>query len=319
VVVGFTDPKGGRQGFGALLLGYYDPQGALHYAGRVGTGFNSAQLLELRKQLNDLVRAEPSVVLPRGVSSKGVHWVEPRLVAQVEFATWTADGILRQAAFQGLQEDKKAGEVVIDPQSRTAQAPVAQPKTGAARSRQTAPQAAEPSGSQRARDGSLTYEGVRLTHPDRILSPATALTKLDLARYYAPVAKWALPHLSHRLLTLVRATAVGMTFYQKHTGPEAPDAIGRFELDDGEGSKTYPYIEDLPGLVALVQMDVVEIHPWGSTIKQLDNPDRVTFDLDPGEGLPWQRVTEAAVQLREALFGIGLKSFAKTTGAKACT
>jgi bifunctional non-homologous end joining protein LigD len=314
VVVGFTDPKGGRQGFGALLLGYYDPQGALHYAGRVGTGFNSAQLVELRERLDDLVRAEPLVALPKGVSSKGVHWVEPCLVAEVEFATWTADGILRQASFQGLREDKSAREVVIDPQSRIAPAPAAQAKTGAAQSRQTAPQAAGTP--QRARDGSLMFEGVRLTHPDRILYPGIGPTKLNVARYYTAVAKWALPHLSHRLLTLVRATAVDKTFYQKHIGPETPDAIRRFELDDGEGSKIYPYIEDLPGLVALVQMDVVEIHPWGSTINQVDNPDRVTFDLDPDEGLPWQRVTEAAVQLREALFGIGLKSFAKTTGGK---
>jgi bifunctional non-homologous end joining protein LigD len=317
VVVGFTDPERSRQGFGALLLGYYDPQGALHYAGRVGTGFNTAQLMELRKQLNDLVRAEPPVALPRGVSSKGVHWIEPRLVAEVEFATWTADGILRQASFQGLREDKSAREVVIDPQSRTAAPPTAQPKKAAARSPQRAPQAAEPSASQRARDGSLTFEGVRLTHPDRILYPGTALTKLDIARYYAAVAEWALPHLSHRLLTLVRAPAVGMkTFYQKHIGPDAPDAIRRFELDDGEGPKIYPYIEDLPGLVALVQMGVLEIHPWGSTIEQLDNPDRITFDLDPDEGLPWQRITEAAVHLRKALLGIGLKSFAKTTGGK---
>lgn len=102
--------------------------------------------------------------------------------------------------------------------------------------------------------------------------------------------------------------------------PRQPDAIRRFELDDGAGVKIYRYIENLPGLVALVQMDVREIHPWGWTIKQVDNPDRVIFDLDPDEGMPWQRITEAAVQLREALLGIGLKSFAKTTGGKcACT
>jgi DNA ligase D len=317
VVVGFTDPERSRQGFGALLLGYYDPERALHYAGRVGTGFSTAQLVELRRQLDDLERAEPAVALPRGVSSRGVHWVESRLVAQVEFATWTADGILRQASFQGLREDKSAREVVIDPQSRTAAPQAAQPRKVAARSRQTAAQAADTSGPQRGRDGSLKFEGVRLTHPDHILYPGTALTKLDIARYYAAVAKWALPHLSHRLLTLVRSPAVGRkTFYQKHIGPEAPDTIRRFEFDDGEGSKIYPYIEDLPGLVALVQMDVVEIHPWGSTIKQLDDPDRVTFDLDADEGLPWQRITEAALRLREALLAIGLKSFAKTTGGK---
>ena len=241
VVVGFTDPERSRQGFGALLLGYYDPEGALHYAGRVGTGFSTAQLVELRRQLDDLERAEPAVALPRGVSSRGVHWVESRLVAQVEFATWTADGILRQASFQGLREDKSAREVVIDPQSRTAAPQAAQPRKVAARSRQTAAQAADTSGPQRGRDGSLKFEGVRLTHPDHILYPGTALTKLDIARYYAAVAKWALPHLSHRLLTLVRSPAVGRkTFYQKHIGPEAPDTIRRFEFDDGEGSKIIP-------------------------------------------------------------------------------
>jgi bifunctional non-homologous end joining protein LigD len=126
-----------------------------------------------------------------------------------------------------------------------------------------------------------------------------------------------LPYLSHRLLTLVRAPAVGRkVFFQKHIGPEAPDAIRRFELEDGSVPQIYPYIEDLPGLVALVQMDVVEIHPWGSTIKQLDKPDRVMFDLDPDEGLPWWRVTEAAAHLPEALLEVGLKSFVKTTGGK---
>jgi bifunctional non-homologous end joining protein LigD len=159
VVIGFTDPRDGRQGFGALLLGYYDPRGALHYADRVGTGFNTAQLVELRGQLDQLERARTPVALSRGVSSKGVHWIEPRLVAQVEFATWTADGILRQASFQGLREDKSAREVVIDPQSRTAGASAVQPEEPAGRSLRRTPQAAEPSEPQRAGDGSLTFEG----------------------------------------------------------------------------------------------------------------------------------------------------------------
>ena len=141
-----------------------------------------------------------------------------------------------------------------------------------------------------------------------------------MARYYAAVAKWALPHLSHRLLTLLRASTAGKkVFFQKHIGPEAPDTIRRFELDDGKGPKIYPYIEDLPGLVALVQMDVVEIHPWGSMVKQLDDPDRVTFDLDPDEGLPWQRITEAALHLREALLRSVSKALLRLPGAKACT
>src|SRR5438270_5671861 len=136
VIVGYTDPEGSREGFGALLVGYYDPQGKLRYAGRVGTGFNTGQLIQLHRRLESLARPEPTVTLPKGVSRKGVHWIEPRLVAEVEFATWTADDIVRQASFQGLREDKTAREVVYDRQSRTASAassPEPQRKKPAAR------------------------------------------------------------------------------------------------------------------------------------------------------------------------------------------
>ena len=317
VIIGFTDPDGSREGFGALLVGYYDPQEKLRYAGRVGTGFNAAQLIELRKRLESLVRADPPAPLPKGVSRKGVHWIEPQRVAEVEFADWTADAILRQASFQGLREDKDARDVVYDPKTRAAVEPAAKPQKAPARPKEAASKKEEPLEPQRARDGSVLFEGVRLTHPDRILYPGTTLTKLDVARYYAAVKDWALPHLTHRLLTLVRSPAVGQkTFYQKHIGDEAPAALKRFELKDGAEPEIYPYVEDLPGLIALVQMGVLEIHPWGSRIEKLETPDRVTMDLDPDEGLRWERVTEAAVDVREALAGIGLKSFAKTTGGK---
>jgi bifunctional non-homologous end joining protein LigD len=246
-----------------------------------------------------------------------VHWIEPQLVAEVEFADWTADAILRQASFQGLREDKDARDVVYDPKTRAAVEPAAKPEKAPARPKEAASKEEEPLEPQRARDGSVLFEGVRLTHPDRILYPGTTLTKLDVARYYAAVKDWALPHLTHRLLTLVRSPAVGQkTFYQKHIGDEAPAALKRFELKDGAEPEIYPYVEDLPGLIALVQMGVLEIHPWGSRIEKLETPDRVTMDLDPDEGLRWERVTEAAVDVREALAGIGLKSFAKTTGGK---
>ena len=319
VIVGYTDPEGSREGFGALLVGYYDPQGKLRYAGRVGTGFNTGQLIQLHRRLESLARPEPTVALPKGVSRKGVHWIEPRLVAEVEFSDWTADAILRQASFQGLREDKYPRDVVYDPKTRTAVEPAAKSKSkkAPARSKQTVSNKAETDEPQRARDGSLLFEGVRLTHPDRILYPGTSLTKLDVARYYAAIENWVLPQLSGRLLTLVRSPAAGMkTFYQKHIGDEAPEAIKRFNIDGQEEPEIYPYIEDLPGLIGLVQMGVLEIHPWGSRVNKLEMPDRVTMDLDPDEGLPWQRVTEAAIDVRDALAGIGLKSFAKTTGGK---
>src|SRR5262245_4264456 len=153
VVVGFTDPEGSREGFGAFLVGYYDLAGELRYAGRVGTGFNSRQLAELHKRLAALARTGAPVALPKGVSRKGVHWVEPRLVAEVEFANWTADDILRHAAFQGLREDKDPREVVYDPKSRTAAPPADRPDQAT----RTQAVGASPA---RARDGRLVFEGV---------------------------------------------------------------------------------------------------------------------------------------------------------------
>ena len=164
----------------------------------------------------------------------------------------------------------------------------------------------------------MMFEGVRLTHPDRVLYPEDGITKLDLARYYAALGAWAVPHLAGRPLTLVRCPdGQGKPcFYQKHLGKGAPEAIGHVDIaEDGE-TVAYPVIENLAGLIGLVQMSVIEIHPSGATAEKLDTPDRITFDLDPDEGLAWERVTEAAVDIREALRAIGLESFAKTTGGK---
>jgi bifunctional non-homologous end joining protein LigD len=296
VVIGFTDPEGKREGFGALLAGYCDPTGKLRYAGRVGTGFSAARLADLRKRLDTLVVKTPPVVLPKEAPRKGVHWVRPELVAEVEFAGWTADRILRHASFQGLREDKSPREVVYDPQNVPAADAV------------TAP----------ARDGSVQFEGVRLTHPGRVLYPEDGLTKLDLARYYKAVGDWALPHLMHRALTLVRCPG-GQgkpCFYQKHLGKGAPDAIGHVDITEDGETVAYPVIDNLAGLIGLIQMNVIEIHPSGAAANKLDTPDRITFDLDPDVGLAWPQVTEAAIDIREALLAIGLQSFAKTTGGK---
>jgi bifunctional non-homologous end joining protein LigD len=302
VVIGFSDPAGGRQGLGALILGYYDPRGELCYAGRVGTGFSDAQLVDLRSRLDRLARTErPVDALPKGAVVKGVHWAEPALVAEIRYGSWTGDGVLRHATFLGLREDKNAREVVREMPLST---PAAQPAKSAP---QRSPAAL-------ARDGSTVFEGVRLTHADRVLYPGQGFTKLDLARYYANVADWALPHLAHRPLSLVRApTGVGgELFYQKHAGASVPEAVTRIEID----AEIHLAVEDLAGLLSLVQIGVLEIHPWGSTIDRLEQPDRVTFDLDPDEGLPWPQVSEAALEIHDALAGLGLQSFVKTTGGK---
>lgn len=169
-----------------------------------------------------------------------------------------------------------------------------------------------------ASDGSITVEGVRLTHPDRVLYPEQGITKLALARYYGAIRDWIVPELRNRPLSLVRCpTGEGGTcFYQKHVGAGVPDSIGRVEIAEKLGKRTCLVVEDLAGLIATVQIGVLELHPWGSTVARLETPDRITFDLDPDIGLPWERVTGAAIALREALLAIGLRSFAKTTGGK---
>jgi bifunctional non-homologous end joining protein LigD len=170
----------------------------------------------------------------------------------------------------------------------------------------------------RARDGSLDFAGVRLTNPDRVFYPEEGITKLALAQYYAAIADWALPHLAQRALSMVRCPEGigGQHFYQKHDMPGFSDVLGRIEIRDRSEGGTYLFIKDLAGLVAVVQMGVLEIHPWGSTVDRLETPDLITFDFDPDEGLACQHVTAAAIEMREALAGIGLESFVKTTGGK---
>ncbi|HTQ34543.1 MAG TPA: DNA ligase D [Stellaceae bacterium] len=308
VIVGFTDPDGSREGFGALLLGYYDPEGTLRYAGRVGSGFSAAQLTRLHQRLSGIAVKKAPVTLPVGERRKDIHWTRPELVAEVEYACWTTDKLIRQSTFQGLREDKAPSEVVFDPASLpAAAAAVADPPIR---------RAAAEAPAEKLRDGSIVFHGVRLSHPDRVLYADTGLTKQDVAQYYVDVANWALPQLAHRPLTIIRATGGKgqRAFYQKHVGAGMPDEIKGVRIEGEEAP--FPVIEDVSGLIALVQMGVVEIHPWGSRADDVERPDRVTFDLDPDEGLDWLRVTEAAIEVRDALDAIGLASFVKTTGGK---
>jgi bifunctional non-homologous end joining protein LigD len=293
VIAGYTDPEGARSGFGALLLGVHDKDGTLRYAGRVGTGFSDRTLEDLTERLKKLHRDRSSFdkPLPSRVA-KGVHWVEPKLVAEVAFSEWTADGILRQARYEGLREDKPAAEVAAD---------------------KPAPPTAEP------RDA---FAGVRLTHPDKVLYPDAGITKRDLAEYYASISDWALPHLVGRPISIVRCPeGQGKAcFYQKHAHAGTPEVIRRVRIPEGTGTRqgvgTYVYIDGLPGLIALVQMGVLELHPWGSRVETLERPDRMTIDLDPAPEVPPERVEKTALAMRARLEEIGLQSFAKTTGGK---
>jgi len=293
VIGGFTEPEGTRSGFGALVLGVHDARGRLSYVGRVGTGFTDETLEDLRARLEKLERdTTPFENPPAGAAARGVRWVEPKLVAEVAFSGWTDDRIVRHARFEGLREDKPAVEVRLERAERPAS---------------PAPEA---------------FAGVTLTHPDRVLFPEQGITKRDLAEFYASISDWILPHLAGRPLSIVRCPEGHdqECFYQKHANPGTPDVVRRVRIREGTGTVrgvgTYLYIDGLPGLIALVQMGVLELHPWGSRVEALERPDRMTLDLDPAPDVPWARVVETAVAMRARLAEIGLASFVKTTGGK---
>lgn len=291
--------KASRAGFRSLLLGYYD-DGDLVYSGGVGTGFDSKSLKSIRKDLDAIQQKDsPFVNPPAGADARGVRWVRPELVAEVEFTEWTDENLLRHPSFKGLREDKPAREIIIREQSSGEESMVKD-------------------STDKKNAAADTVAGIRLTHPDRVLYPDQGLTKAELAEFYADIADWILPHVVNRPLTIVRCPggSQGQCFYQKNVGEGLPEAIHGVFIEGKEADRTYIAIKDLKGLISLVQIGVLEIHPWGSRTDNLEKPDRMVFDLDPGEGVSYADVVGAAFKIRDILDGLGLRSFVKTSGGK---
>lgn len=293
VVAGWTPSTVTPRAVGSLVLAYYQ-EGELVHAGRVGTGFGRAVAKELWQRLDALEEtAMPFAQRPER-SDRDVHWVRPELVAEVEYRGWTGELLLRHAAFRGLRDDKPAAEIVRE------EAP--------------APETKAPAPKKKARSRAGT---VKLTHPDRIYWPDAGITKQGLADYYAEIWPWMAPHVVARPLSLLRCPS-GIDekcFFQKAPWRGLHRAISVLE-NPGEGGETVLAIENLEGMIALVQAGVLELHPWGARIDDLDHPDQLTFDLDPGEGAGWAQLKDAAWQVRERLRAAGLESYLKTSGGK---
>lgn len=318
VIGGYTEPKGARHGFGALLLGLHEAgaETKLRYVGRAGTGFSEATLDRLSRRLQELKRTDsPFIATPR---IAGAHWVRPVLTAEIEFAGWTDDQVLRQAAFVGLREDKPAKEVRAEV---AAAPPLAEVE--AARSGEDRPLARggarAPAQTSRAGGRDPKVAGVAITHPDRPIWPDAGLTKLDLARYCEAVGEHFLPHVLNRPLALVRCPdgSAAECFFQKHMEQKRPEGVETFEWSRSSAKdQSYLYLENLQGVIGLIQRGGVEFHTWGATLPRADRPDRITMDLDPAPDVPWIRVVEAAQLTRALLAELGLASFLKTTGGK---
>jgi bifunctional non-homologous end joining protein LigD len=286
VVAGYVPSTTSRKATGSLVLGYYE-HGELEHAGRVGTGFTAAVAEDLYRRLERI--RTPSSPFARKLSAEAarqVRYVRPELVAEVEFRSWTADRNLRHASFRGLREDKPADEVVREAPLESASAP--------------------------------SRWSVKLTHADRLYWPDVGVTKEGLADYYSEVWRRMAPFIVGRPLALVRCPSgvAGECFFQKHVWKGASRSVHLARDPKDASGEPILLVESLDGLIGLVQAGVLEIHPWGSTLAMVEQPDMIIMDLDPGPDVAWPEVITAATEVRDRLATLGLPSSVKTSGGK---
>ncbi|QGZ42504.1 bifunctional non-homologous end joining protein LigD [Pseudoduganella flava] len=317
VIGGYTDPQGSRVGIGSLLLGYYDDAGKLHYAGNVGAGFNEKSLRDITAKLHKLA-SDTNPFAPTKAIEKKAHWVKPTLVAEVTFGEWTGSGSIRHSVFQGLRKDKKAASIrreqaahvedVMQTQSTTKAAPV----RGKAKAKAKADPVAE------SDVGSKLPASLKVTNPDRLIDPASGMTKIGLVRYYALVADLMLEHLKGRPVALVRAPAGvgGELFFQKHSEVGKLPGVKQLPQELDPDHPTMLEVATTQGLLSCAQWNVVELHTQNAFARTYDKPNRMIFDLDPGQGVTWERIQEAAQLMRAFLEELGLPTFLKTSGGK---
>ena len=306
VVIGGYSTTGGA--FRSLIAGVMR-DGKLIHVGRIGTGFGAAKVKTLLPRLKALEtdKSPFSERLPRGGGE--THWVKPELVAEIEYAGFTGDGSIRQAAFKGLREDKPAAEVEAEAPAPAGTTELASPKPGKTT---TAPA---------ARAGPPVVMGVTLSSPDKSLWPQAGddgkpVTKLELAQYYETVADWMMPHIGHRPCSTIRTPdgITGQLFFQRHLGKGASALLSEVALEGDH--PPYLVIERREALAALAQTSTTELHPSNCRPGAPEVPGRLVFDLDPDEGLTFDDVIEAAREVRDRLEELGLVSFCKTTGGK---
>ena len=288
VIGGYTDPQGSRSGFGSLLLGTYDKDGKLQYAGNVGSGFNAATLSDIKSKMDKLA-ADQSPFAPSREIDKKAHWLKPTLVAEVSFGEWTHSGSIRHAVFEGLRKDKKAGAITRElPTHLIEEKTVELPAS------------------------------LKVTNPGRVIDKQSGATKISLVRYYGLVGELMLPHLKGRPVSLVRAPdgVGGELFFQKHA--DITKLPGVKQLKQALDPDHPPMLEVATeqGLLSAAQMNVIELHTQNASATSYEKPNRMVFDLDPGKGVTWEQVREAAQLMHAFLDHLGLPAFLKTSGGK---
>lgn len=306
VIGGFSDSTREGDAFASLLLGVQEKKG-LRYVGKTGTGFTASSMKSILAKLRKLeTDRAPFTNSPR---ERGLHWVKPKLVAEVNFASWTSGGSLRQASFQGLREDKAATKVVKETPKHMSEKKSLKTKSLKTKKKKADIKAEESS------------QKIELTHPDKILFKTAKVTKQELADYYTTIQKWILPHLVDRPLTIVRCPhgAGEKCFFQRHVGTSTTGNIREVKIGKdhgGNSERDYMWIHDMNGLRELVQIGSLELHTWNTDIEDLKHPKELIFDLDPAPGVSRKMIYECAMNLKKLLTQLKLKSFVNLSGNK---
>ncbi|AFL98974.1 ATP-dependent DNA ligase LigD polymerase module [Desulfitobacterium dehalogenans ATCC 51507] len=302
VIGGYTLSHKKTSGISSLLLGVYEGE-ELVYAGRAGTGLSEADMKELEEKFKSIKsRVAPFKAAPKPRSNEKITWLEPELVAEIQFAEWTKEDRLRQASFKGLRGDKNPREI----------------------QREKADEEIQPQPVQKGRSpmktnsNSIIIEGIKISSPDKVIFAQPEITKVDVIRYYEKVAERMLPYVSHRVLSIVRCPkGVAQTcFYKKHPGPGSQGIVTIPILTSDGGTEDYFYIENISGLIAEAQMGTLEFHIWGSRVDELEKPDLLVFDLDPDEGMDLGTVRQGVRDIKDILAELSLNSYLKTSGGK---
>ncbi|WP_326975652.1 DNA ligase D [Caproicibacter sp. BJN0012] len=305
VIGGYTLSDKKASGVSSLLLGVYE-ENELVYAGRAGTGLTAHDMEELGQKFETIRREDaPFKQAPEARSNEKITWLEPVLVAEIKFAEWTNENLLRQASYKGLRTDKNPGEVKREDAANEKRAD------------QDLPPAEEPEVQMETNSG-MTVEGIKITHPDKLVFADPEVKKADVVQYYAKAAERMLPYAGNRILSIVRCPKgiSSSCFYQKHPGPDHKGVVTIPVVNNDGQKEDYFYIENAAGLISEVQMGTLEFHAWGSRVETLEKPDLMVFDLDPDEGMDLERVRQGVKEIKSVLEQLSLTSYLKTSGGK---
>jgi bifunctional non-homologous end joining protein LigD len=315
VIGGYTLSDKKTSGVSSLLLGVYEEK-ELIYAGRAGTGLTVQSMKELEEKFAEVKREEPAFKqAPEPRKNEKIIWLEPALVAEIQFAEWTEDNLLRQASFKGLRTDKAPGEIKRESLDVKAEEPEGGTPSGEKRQEERQGDKQE---EQQPAGKSILIEGIRVTNPQKVIFEHPEIKKGDVVQYYAKVSERMMPYVGGRILSIVRCPK-GISeacFYKKHPGPDR-EGVATMPVTSNNGEKEeYFYIENPSGLLSEAQMGTLEFHTWGSRADDLEKPDLMVFDLDPDEGMDLEKVRQSVKDVKALLDQLSLVSFLKTSGGK---